>query len=212
MHEPDSSARQQEPSPVTFRSIYDTEVSYVWRYLRHLGVPPRDLEDKVQDVFVALYRCWDRYDTSRPVRPWLTGIGFRVASDYRRKASNYREVIRSPVEEMDLGPGPEEEAARREAVELLLQALAMLDFDRRAMFVLHDMEGRTIPSIARDLEMSENTLYSRLRRARKQFIEAVVRLQNRSAMKGSHFHRLERVQKIPQIWQAGGGSSGSDPG
>ena len=163
---------------VNFRSIYDAEVPYVWRYLRYLGVPSRDLEDKVQDVFVALYRCWDRYDTSRPVRPWLTGIGFRVASDYRRKSCNHREVMHCPIDALDHGPGPEEALARQEAVDLIFGALAKLTPARRAVFVLHDIVGQTVPSIAHGLEEPVNTLYSRLRHARKQFYATVDRLQN----------------------------------
>lgn len=174
-----SSAQQREHTPVDFRSIYDAEVSYVWRYLQYMGVPSRDIEDKVQDVFVALFRCWERYDTSRPVRPWLTGIGFRVASDYRRKAGYHREVMHCPVEAVDHGPGPEAALARRQAADLVHEALEALDPDRRAVFVLHDIEGQTVPSIARGLGVSVNTLYSRLRHARDRYKAAVRRLQNR---------------------------------
>ena len=142
-----------------------------------MGIPRRDLEDKVQDVFVALYRCWERYDTSRPIRPWLTGIGFRVASDHRRKAGNTREVMHCPVEAMERRPGPEEAAIRREAADLIVGALEKLNPDRRAVFVLHDIEGQSMPSIARGLGAPQNTLYSRLRHARKRFRAAVVRLQ-----------------------------------
>ena len=171
-----ANAQKEEHSTVDFRSIYDAEVPYVWRYLQYMGVPSRDIEDKVQDVFVALYRCWDRYDPSRPVRPWLTGIGFRVASDYKRKAGNYREIMHCPVEAVDRTHGPEMTTARREAWDLIEAALEILDPDRRAVFVLHDIEGQTVPAISDALGVPVNTLYSRLRHARERFKAAVERL------------------------------------
>lgn len=166
----------RRPSPEGFKAVYHAEVSYVWRYLVYMGVPDRDLEDKVQDVFVALYRCWDSYDASRPMRPWLTGICFRVASDHRRKAYNRREVIRRPVEAVDPGQDPEEGAARREAAALIHEALEQMTPDHRTVFVLHDIEGLPVPAITRGLGLPVNTLYSRLRHARRQFMAAVDRI------------------------------------
>ena len=177
MNKKDSHTKDLKPAPAgAFRSIYEAEGAYVWGYLRQLGVPTRDLEDKVQDVFVALYRCWERYDTRRPLRPWITGICFRVASDYRRKASNHREQIGFATESTDHTPGPEELVARQQLATLALLALQLLDPDRRLVFVLHDLEGRTVPSIAQGLQVPSNTLYSRLYNARRKLREAVEHL------------------------------------
>ena len=78
--------------PPDFRSIFDHEFSYVWTSLRRLGVPPRDLEDITHDVFVEVFRNLDRYDPTRPLRPWLFAFAFRFASDYRRLARHRVEV------------------------------------------------------------------------------------------------------------------------
>ena len=67
-----------------FKAIYKAEVSHVWYLLRRLGVPERDLKDKVHDVFVILHRRWEDRDPARPVRPWLQGMAYKVASEYRQ--------------------------------------------------------------------------------------------------------------------------------
>ena len=73
-------------SALDFRTIFELEVGYVMRTLRRLSVAPADLEDQAHEVFLAVHQQLRRYDSSRPLRPWLFGFAFRIASHYRRKA------------------------------------------------------------------------------------------------------------------------------
>ena len=75
------------------RAVYDEHFDYVWHTLRRLGVRAADLEDLAHDVFVAFHRTRATYDPSRPIRPWLFGIAFRVSSDHRRRARHRYEVV-----------------------------------------------------------------------------------------------------------------------
>ena len=149
----------------------------MWYLLRRLGVPERDLKDKVHDVFVILHRRWEDRDPARPVRPWLQGMAYKVASEYRRKACNSREIMGRDQQPADHGPGPERAYLQREAREMVHRALHQLEPHQRAVFVFHDIEGRSAPQIARITEAPLNTVYSRLRLARKYFVKAVERLQ-----------------------------------
>jgi len=174
------------PEPVTpdrdaFRALYEQEFAWMHRTLRRLGARERDLEDLAHDVFVIVYKKLADYDPSRPLRPWLFGIAFRVVSDYRRRAAFSREAAIAP-EVADVTPtAPPQEAAvsRGEARDLVLRALDGMDLDQRAVFVLHELDGLSIPEIATTLTVSHNTLYSRLRLARAKFGEAVARLRPR---------------------------------
>src|SRR5688500_6597311 len=97
-----------------FQSVYQAEVSYVWESLRRLGVHPADIEDLAHDVFVTAYDRLDDYDPSRPIRPWLFGIAYRVALDHRRSARVRREVIEEVPESAHDGPTPAEMLAALE--------------------------------------------------------------------------------------------------
>ncbi|MCC6747616.1 MAG: sigma-70 family RNA polymerase sigma factor [Deltaproteobacteria bacterium] len=165
----------QPPEPASFAATYRAEVAQVWRCLRRLGVADADLEDKVHDVFVIAYRRWADYDAARPARPWLAGIALRVASDYRRAAPRRRECTRELSEAVDPRSLPDAAVAERQARELVLAALEALDEDRRAVFVLHELEGYSVPEIATIVSAPLNTLYSRLRLAREDFAAAVRR-------------------------------------
>jgi RNA polymerase sigma-70 factor (ECF subfamily) len=162
-----------QPKPFDFRRMYEAEVGFVWNRLRRLGVAERDLEDKVHDVFLVAHRRLESFDRSGPIRPWLAAITVRVAMDHRRLACHRREVLHDGVEVEDQAPGPDSALQKKEARDLVLVALDALPDDQRAVFVLKEIEGFSMPEIARMLEAPLNTLYSRLRLARERFCAAV---------------------------------------
>ncbi|HEY8942979.1 MAG TPA: sigma-70 family RNA polymerase sigma factor [Polyangiaceae bacterium] len=178
----DSSAAFLEEVPVPmsgeldFQALFKEHFSYVWHTLRRLGVPSRDLEDVTHDVFVWVYRRRDQYDPERPVRAWLFGFSFRVASAYRRLSRNRRELLDGADEPLDPNPNAVEQLLSRETLDLAHEALASLELSRRAVFILHELDGCTIPEAAAALGIPVNTAYSRLRLAREDFSKAARRL------------------------------------
>jgi RNA polymerase sigma-70 factor, ECF subfamily len=164
-------------SAAEFPAVYAAELGYVWHALRRLGVQDRDLEDLCHDVFVVVFRNLAVYDTRRPIRPWLFGIAFRVASDYRRSARQRREIPGTTRELTCPAPPADEVMLRRERQRLVARALDGLELDRRAVFVMHDIDGHVMPDIAAALGIPLNTAYSRLRLARVDFAAAIKRVQ-----------------------------------
>ena len=161
------------PAP-QLEPLYRAELSYVWNSLRMLGAAERDLPDLTQNVFLAVHRQLPSYDTRRPLRLWLFGIAFRVMSNHRREHS--REALEAAPERHDEAPLADEQIDARQKRSLVLKALAQLDEDRRVVLVLHDVDGHSIPDISAELGVGLNTLYSRLRLARVDFLAAAARL------------------------------------
>jgi RNA polymerase sigma-70 factor (ECF subfamily) len=160
-----------------FVTVYEGELDYVFSSLRRLGMPESALEDLAHDVFASALVRLPSYDPTRPLRPWLFGFAFRVASAYRNKASVQREVHTEPPETEDPRLELEEQTAQRQARALMLRLLDALDEDRRAIFILHEIEERSAPEIAEALEVPLNTVYSRLRSARQLFNAQLERVQ-----------------------------------
>jgi RNA polymerase sigma-70 factor (ECF subfamily) len=161
----------EQPS---FRALYDAEFSYLWHTLRRLGTHAADLEDTVHDVFVVVHRRLGDYDPARPLRPWLFGIAYRVASERRRRApievaADEEEILALP----DDGPTAEALLAAAQARARVQRALEALPLEQRAVMVMHDLDGCTAPEVAEALEIPLNTVYSRLRLARDKFVAAV---------------------------------------
>lgn len=180
MTEPGSLAQSPDGAPDT-RQVFATEFSWVYRTLQRFGVRRADLEDLTHDVFVIFHARRGEFDPSRPLRPWLMGIAFRVASDYRRRASHRKELLQPAEEPPDSKPNPEASTERARKRELLLRAFETIEPERLAVLLLHDVDGVAAPQIAGSLGIPLNTAYSRLRLARRDLAKAVAQLTPRDA-------------------------------
>jgi RNA polymerase sigma-70 factor (ECF subfamily) len=167
------------PETVTFEALFENEFDYVYASLRRMGIRDADLPDLTHDVFIAVHRHLPEFDVSRPARPWLFGIAFRVALGFKRRARQHYEVLADPETHVAADPSPHAQALleQREAYQVLYDAIAQLDMDRRAVFVLHDIDGVPVPEVAATLEIPVNTAYSRLRLAREAVTAHVKRVQ-----------------------------------
>jgi RNA polymerase sigma-70 factor (ECF subfamily) len=155
-------------------AIYREQFAFVWRSLRRLGVPSASLEDLTQDVFVVAARRIDEFEGRSTLETWLFGIAMRVFLTRRR--SEWRHSRK--LDELARGgePAREDPIAKRDAQHTLLSLLDELDDDKRAIWVLAELEGFTVVEIAAGLEANVNTIYSRLRAARTQMRKAADKL------------------------------------
>lgn len=160
------------PPAFDFDTVYRANVAYVWHTLQRLGMRQSELEDLAQDVFAVAYRRRDGFDRELPIRPWLFGIAFRVASDARRRASR-REMASEEQDIVDPAPALDHVASQRR---LCLAGLGELSLNQRAVLIMHDLDGYTAPEIAASLKLPLNTVYSRLRIARARFVLVARRL------------------------------------
>jgi RNA polymerase sigma-70 factor (ECF subfamily) len=153
---------------------FQEELDYVHRTVKRLGAVPSDVEDLMQEVFLALRGSWHRCDKSRPLRPYLFGIAFRVVSAHRRKRR--REIpfgiIELPDHHADLDDGLQS----REARHLVLAALEGIPLRRRAVLIMHELDEVPVAAVAAALKSPKFTVYSRLRKARRELASALRRM------------------------------------
>jgi RNA polymerase sigma-70 factor, ECF subfamily len=158
--------------------VVRTHAPYVVRTLRHLGVAERDLDDVAQEVFLVLHRRRQAWDPARgALRTWLYGICLRHALHHRRHRH------RHPVDPTDPG---QLDAARDDRTEVARDArwlarwvLEQLDDDKRAVFVLFEIEGLTMDEVVAVVGCPLKTGYSRLHAARTIVREAHQRARER---------------------------------
>jgi len=124
-----------------------------------------DGADLISQTFLACVEGRDRIAGDN-VKAYL----FAVAR--RRLADHFRKRARAPVVDLarsslvDLGTGPATELGRRQRGELLRDALARIPLDDQIALELAYFEGMSTRDLAAVLEIPENTVRSRLSRAR----------------------------------------------
>jgi RNA polymerase sigma-70 factor (ECF subfamily) len=151
-----------------FARVFDAHATFVWRVLRRLGIPDADADDAVQDVFIVVHDKLESYEERGSIRAWLFTISRQVAS-HRHRSARRRERTTGEAPAASRPEDPQEAAIRRQAIALVHDFLAELDYEQAIVFYLADVEEMTAPEIAASLGVKVNTIYGRLRLARKRF-------------------------------------------
>lgn len=162
---------------LSFDVVYQEHFDFVWRLARRFGAEEGAVDDVVQDVFVVVHRKLDEFEGRSAVRTWLYGIARRVVADHRKKRSRRRETAieeAGPVEEP--AADPEGRAAQAQRLAQLRVILDQLPEEQREVFVLAELEQMSAPEIVELTGAKLNTVYSRLRLARRAFERALARM------------------------------------
>jgi RNA polymerase sigma factor (sigma-70 family) len=164
-------AREQD------QRITDTvgrEQSRLRSFIRRRVPDPRDAEDILQDVFCELVEANRRLMPIDHITGWLFRVARnRITDLFRKKRPEAFGEIPADDGEMlrldDLLPsadaGPEALYARGILLDELELAVAELPDDQRAVFLAHEVEGRSFKEIAGQTGIGVNTLLSRKRYA-----------------------------------------------
>ncbi len=164
-------------------TVHDAHANFVWLTLQRHGVRDADLEDMMQEVFVIVHRKLHTFDGSSRVTTWLFGICTRVAAAHRRRAYVRREQPTEQTAETVVDPGvaPDAAAETREGRARLEAILAEMDVEKRAVFVMFEIEELPCEAIATIVGAPVGTVHSRLFSARKMFEKALTRMRARDA-------------------------------
>src|SRR4051812_5543587 len=99
-----------------FEDVYQREWEHLRTTLRRLGVRPSWIDDAAQETLMIAWSKWGSYDGARALRPWLTGIAWRVASDLRERAFFRREHTGVEIDAEDEAPDAEATVIAAEAL------------------------------------------------------------------------------------------------
>jgi RNA polymerase sigma-70 factor (ECF subfamily) len=163
----------QHPTFDETARVYERHFDYVWRSLRRLGVQPGAVDDALQEVFLVVHRRLSEFDGRASIKTWLFAIALRVAPQYRRAARRNEESV--DVEPASTELAPDEALASARAARTLYAILDELEETRREVFVMAELEELPAKEIADLTGAPLNTVYSRLRLARRDFNAAVAR-------------------------------------
>ena len=156
---------------VAFERLYRANERKVFGLCFRLSSDPALAEELTQEVFVRAWRKLSSFRGESAFSSWLYPLTVNVALSERR--SRRRRDARIVATE---DPASLERAPRSPAPEAgfdLEKAMAALPPGARAVFVLHDVEGRTHEEIAQLLGLAPGTSKAQLHRARRLLREAL---------------------------------------
>jgi RNA polymerase sigma-70 factor, ECF subfamily len=169
----------------TVRDFFHSYARFVWRTARYLGVSESELDDVTQEVFTVIHRRIGDFESRSSPRTWIYGICLRVVSAYRRRAFRRHEQLYEKTPEQIYRETPESNYKQQQARELLQFALDQIDAEKRAVFVLYELEQLKMEEVATIVGCRRKTAYSRLYAARKDVLRILKEISGADAEWGS---------------------------
>jgi len=152
----------QNGDRVSQRQLYERHSQHVYRLMYRM-VGAQHADDLTQQVFLRVLQSIDQFAGRSAFSTWLYRLATNEALQFLRR-NDRRTTQRYAAEPADDSPS---DHGRLDDREMLEHALAKLDPDLRAIFLLREVEQLSYYDLAMALDIAEGTVASRLNRARR---------------------------------------------
>lgn len=154
------SAAQQGDHRAIATLICDSH-AHVQRFAHALCSTPEDAEDAAQEALIVLYRKIGTLRATAALGSWMFQI---VRNECIRRS---RITLRRPIDAGTVEASAEDAALARLEIERIVDSIAVLPPEQRAVLVLRDIHGQSGAATARALGISRAAMKSRLHRGRE---------------------------------------------
>lgn len=143
-------------------------LAFLVRYLRDAALA----EDVLQETFVRVHA---NLDAAPPCsfRAWVHRVARNVATDALRREGK-QERLAAGRGAAGPAPGPDSEAASREATDRARAALTTLPDEERALLLQRHASGLSLDELAAAWDCTERTIRNRLERATQALARAIL--------------------------------------
>jgi RNA polymerase sigma-70 factor (ECF subfamily) len=146
-----------------FHEVYSLINDDVYRTVYFLTRNKEEVEDIVNEVYIALFQALPAYDFNKPFRAWLNGLIIRQTNNWKRKLWRKMRVntrIRT-VFSLQSPKQPEEQVFEKESQYEMLTHVDQLSLKLREVIVLRYYQDCSYEEISASLNIPVGTVKSR---------------------------------------------------
>ena len=151
----------QRGDPRAIAVLLEGSHAHVRRFARTLCATPEDAEEAAQEALIVLYRKIGTLRVAAALASWMFQI---VRNECIRRT---RLTFHRPVPSAEAETSAEDAALARMEVERIVDCIAGLPPEQRAVLVLRDIQGLSGGATAQALGLSRAAMKSRLHRGRE---------------------------------------------
>jgi RNA polymerase sigma-70 factor (ECF subfamily) len=175
------------------QSAWNLIVGQYWRKVFNVAykfVGKHDeAEDLTQDIFLKIFKSIGTFDRRANFQTWLISVSRNLCIDHYRSVRKERQTINRDVDAIDVSvvshdQNQLEALEQRDRVALLRKALASLPETLRTAVRMRDLQELSYQEIARELELPEGTVKSRINRGRAELARQIKKLRGKDYSPG----------------------------
>lgn len=160
-------SRSKNGDMAAWETLVHTHQQPVFRFAYLLLGDPDDAEDVAQETFFRAWKYLERFDATRPFRPWLLSITSNLASNWRRSAGRYVSALTRAFRDEPAPENFEEKSTQKMQADDLWEAVQTLKTADQQIVYLRYFLDLSVAETADALQIAEGTVKSRLSRALK---------------------------------------------
>lgn len=167
--------RAREGDARAFQELFRSHRRDVARLVGRLLGPRPEVEDVVQEVFIQVFRSLPNFRGDARFTTWLHRVTVNVTLMHLRAARSRPRLGNELLDEPAApeGDSPVDHAARNQRLRALYKILDTLSDKKRAVFILHDLDGVPAAQIAAMVDSPVLTVRTRLFYARREVYAAM---------------------------------------
>ena len=154
-----------EGSTAAFDSIYYRYFEAVRANIFKIVRDPEMTDDILQEVFISLWDKRSTFGNYKKISGWLFVASYNRSLNYLRRRATEKLHIAATGLQRDYADDPEQNALQEKQYRLLEEAIATLPPQRKKVFELCRLGGRTYEQAAIELSISKNTVKDHLTHA-----------------------------------------------
>jgi len=173
----------------------------VFRATRAILKRDDEAEDVMQEAYVRAYEHLEEFRGEASFATWITRIAIHEALARKRREQRFDPIEAAPQQTtlmpLESPRNPEQAVNDQQLRAVLERAIDALPDEFRAVFVLRAVEQMSGAEAALCLDIPEETVKTRLHRARLRLQEVIVHALDESSTRAFEFHltRCDRVVK-----------------
>ncbi|MFJ5715690.1 RNA polymerase sigma factor SigX [Neobacillus novalis] len=155
-----------------FEELYQKYHHDVFQFLFYMVRNKEHAEDLVQEVYIRVFKSYDRFEGKSSEKTWLFSIARNVAIDFFRKQKGWKEKLLekfdwSTNQVKDEYPIPEEITVQKEEIKWIYKCLEFCTMDQRAVIILRYLQDLSIAETAKALGWTESKVKTTQHRSLK---------------------------------------------
>jgi RNA polymerase sigma-70 factor, ECF subfamily len=147
--------------------LFRRHAQAVYRLIRRFITNASDAEDLLQQVFLDALLGIGRYRGEAPLKSWVHKIAVRAVFHHLKRKKAPAVPLDLVGDEALAGAALEPKLESRAALRKLAALLEEISAKRRVVFVLHEVEGYSLPEVAAMLDISTTAAKKRVWQARR---------------------------------------------